>query len=48
MIEMFVEELELICQFCGRPINQCACVCPYCGESCGCECCIGLDKATGG
>ena len=39
---------EPICDRCGNPIDDCKCVCPYCGESSGCECCIGSDKATGG
>jgi hypothetical protein len=42
------EEVEPICEKCGYPIDDCKCVCPYCGESAGCECGIGIDKATGG
>jgi hypothetical protein len=36
------------CENCGEPIDQCKCVCPYCGETDGCTCCIGSDKVTGG
>jgi hypothetical protein len=36
------------CDNCGNFIDECTCVCPYCGESTGCECCIGSDKVTGG
>jgi hypothetical protein len=39
---------EPICERCGYPIDDCKCVCPYCGESVNCECGIGIDKATGG
>jgi len=31
---------EPICDRCGNLIDHCECVCPYCGESSGCECCI--------
>jgi hypothetical protein len=37
-----------LCDNCGNPIDDCKCVCPYCGETDGCTCCIGADKATGG
>ena len=36
------------CPPCGRYIEDCACVCPFCGERNGCRCCIGLGIATGG
>ncbi|HEX9262298.1 MAG TPA: hypothetical protein VF893_07195 [Candidatus Bathyarchaeia archaeon] len=36
------------CQNCGNLIDDCKCVCPYCGESADCTCCIGYGKATGG
>ena len=42
------EKDEPICEMCGYPIDDCKCVCPYCGESESCECCIGNDKTTGG
>jgi hypothetical protein len=42
------EASEPVCERCGYPIDDCKCVCPYCGESAGCECCIGNDKVTGG
>ena len=42
------EKEELVCERCGYPIDDCKCVCPYCGESEDRECCIGNDKATGG
>lgn len=46
--ELNSEGSELICDRCGSPIDDCKCVCPYCGESSRCECCVGPDKATGG
>jgi len=36
------------CEKCGQPIDECKCRCPYCGETAACDCCIGVDKATGG
>jgi hypothetical protein len=48
MIEMKSEEKMPLCEKCGCPIDECKCVCPYCGESSGCECCVGTDAATGG
>jgi len=36
------------CDNCGNFIDDCTCVCPYCGESASCDCCIGNGKATGG
>jgi hypothetical protein len=36
------------CETCGNPIDDCKCVCPYCGETVHCTCCIGTDKVTGG
>ncbi len=36
------------CDNCGEPIDDCKCVCPYCGETDGCTCCIGTEKVTGG
>jgi hypothetical protein len=46
---MHSEEIEEpICERCGYPIDDCKCVCPYCGESSNCKCSIGVDKATGG
>jgi hypothetical protein len=42
------KEEEPRCDNCGNLIDDCRCVCPYCGESAGCHCCIGDDKATGG
>ena len=36
------------CDHCGRPIDDCACVCPFCGQTDGCECAIGTDVAAGG
>ena len=45
---MAKEKKELCCDNCGHPIDDCKCVCPYCGESAGCHCCIGNDKVTGG
>ncbi|MCS7115953.1 MAG: hypothetical protein RMJ31_02655 [Nitrososphaerota archaeon] len=41
-------EEYVLCEKCGRVIDDCRCVCPYCGETINCECCIGMDKATGG
>jgi hypothetical protein len=42
------EETEPICERCGNLMDYCKCACPYCGETAGCECSIGIDKATGG
>ena len=39
---------SLNCPACGRVLDDCACVCPFCGERDGCRCCIGLGVATGG
>lgn len=38
----------LKCHACGQSLDECACVCPFCGERNGCRCCIGLGIATGG
>ena len=35
------------CDYCGNPLEACMCVCPYCGELNGCECCL-YDAVTGG
>ena len=35
------------CDNCGRPIDECACRCPYCGEIERCECAIGAATAGG-
>ncbi|SNQ62297.1 hypothetical protein [Candidatus Methanoperedens nitratireducens] len=40
--------LEPKCENCGNPIDDCNCVCPYCGETALCDCCIGRDAVTGG
>jgi len=45
---MASEETEPICERCGSFMDDCRCACPYCGEIGGCDCCIGVDKATGG
>ena len=37
----------LNCSECEKPIEQCICVCPYCGERDKCECAL-FDAATGG
>jgi hypothetical protein len=42
------EEYQPRCINCGNFIDDCICVCPYCGETAKCTCCIGVDKATGG
>jgi len=31
---------EPLCNGCGLPVDECICVCPYCGETGGCDCCI--------
>ncbi len=36
------------CPACAHLLDDCACVCPFCGERNGCRCCIGLGIATGG
>ena len=38
---------EPSCDYCGNPIEICMCVCPYCGETTSCECCL-HDAVTGG
>lgn len=46
-MESTAKEVEE-CDHCGRPIDDCVCRCPYCGEIEGCTCAIGVDAATGG
>ncbi|MCW4052711.1 MAG: hypothetical protein NWE78_05855 [Candidatus Bathyarchaeota archaeon] len=41
-------EDQVPCEKCGSSIDECKCVCPYCGESDGCTCCVGYGCATGG
>lgn len=36
------------CPPCGNYIEDCACVCPFCGERAGCRCCIGFGVPTVG
>ena len=36
-----------ICVECGNPLENCQCVCAFCGERDACECALG-DAATGG
>jgi hypothetical protein len=48
MTEMKSNEKIPLCEKCGYPIDECKCVCPYCGETSDCECCLGADTATGG
>ena len=40
------------CDKCKKPLEQCTCVCPFCGERDKCECGIKLSNddgaATGG
>ena len=48
MMSMKTEVRVPICEKCGYPIDDCKCVCPYCGETSDCQCCIGTDKVTGG
>jgi len=36
-----------ICVECGNPLENCQCVCAFCGERDECECALG-DAATGG
>ena len=42
-----IEENENLCDYCGNSIEICMCVCPYCGETNSCECCL-YDAVTGG
>ncbi len=42
------ENRDGVCDRCNMPLDGCKCVCPFCGESKGCECAIGPDAATGG
>ena len=41
------EEDFAICVECGNPLENCQCVCAFCGERDECECALG-DSATGG
>lgn len=36
------------CPNCGNPVDDCVCVCPYCGEIEADYCVIGYGAATGG
>lgn len=36
------------CPPCGEFVEECACVCSFCGEREGCLCAIGYGVATGG
>ncbi|MEK6851073.1 MAG: hypothetical protein AABY30_00900 [Candidatus Thermoplasmatota archaeon] len=42
------DDRDGICDRCHVFIDNCQCVCPYCGETTKCECAIGLMIATGG
>jgi hypothetical protein len=42
-----IEEEFAICVQCGNPLENCQCVCPFCGERDKCECAL-FDAATGG
>lgn len=44
---MNLNEDFTICSHCEDPIDNCKCVCTYCGETVHCECACG-DAATGG
>ncbi|MGB9659650.1 MAG: hypothetical protein ACPLY9_03920, partial [Nitrososphaerales archaeon] len=48
VLKVYLEEYIPLCERCGQPVDNCECICPYCGETCCCDCCIGMDKATGG
>lgn len=39
---------EYVCPNCSNAIDDCACVCSYCGEVEECDCAVGYYKATGG
>jgi len=39
---------EAYCERCYRPIDECVCVCPYCGKTDECDCALGYGRATGG
>jgi len=39
---------EAYCERCHMPIDECVCVCPYCGKTDDCECALGYGRATGG
>ncbi|MGB9135142.1 MAG: hypothetical protein WCC63_06135 [Candidatus Bathyarchaeia archaeon] len=39
---------QVLCENCGNPVDECQCVCPYCGEQEACTCCCGYGCATGG
>ncbi len=41
------DDNPLECSDCKKSIEQCVCVCPYCGERDKCECVIS-DLGTGG
>jgi Fe-S cluster biogenesis protein NfuA len=36
------------CERCHMPIDECVCVCPYCGKADECDCVLGYGRATGG
>lgn len=42
------ENRDGICDRCAAPLDECKCVCPYCGESKGCMCAIGPDSPMAG
>ena len=50
--EIITKELDNICEDCKNPIENCSCVCPFCGERDKCECGLKLSNddgaATGG
>jgi len=42
------ENRDDLCDVCLYLLDDCHCVCPFCKQTAGCECTIGLDVATGG
>lgn len=42
-----LEDEFATCASCANPLENCQCVCPFCGERDTCECAL-FDAATGG
>ena len=52
LLHWHTKEEFTICDDCKNPIENCTCVCPFCGERDKCECALKLSTddsaATGG
>jgi len=42
------EDKDQRCDQCVQPLDNCTCVCPFCGKTTACECVIGPDVPMGG